>query len=213
MPLNQRALRTAVYRAAGPILAKEVRKYAKLDFDTKKEEFLKEFDEHPVTQELKGGPTAFSNVPELVQAEGNLFSFLGFHEGDNPAGELRDYLDKNIQFKSAGYGQPKISGDKIVFSNTVVFPTVDEVDQAMSRTMPLDWVKKAFTAMITKGAPGLPNYLFRENPRFNSPEPSRSSTAVQTKSKLRGGTFRGVPYVGQLLGVLKRMFASGRARG
>lgn len=210
MPLNTRLFRVAVNRQAEPILAREARKLAKLDFETKKEQFMDEFDAHPVTKELEGGPEAFSTIPQLVEAGGNLFSFLGFDKGDDPAGELRKYLDKNIKLELPRKGEVK--GNKITYNGVVSFPTVQEVDDAMTSKAPVPWIKRAFTHMISKGIPGLPNYLFRENPPFNSPKPSRSGTAIQSKNDLRGGSFRGIPYIGALLGDLKRRFASPRSR-
>lgn len=210
MALNSRLLRIAVSKQAEPVLAREVKELMKVDFESKKEAFLEEFDAHPVTQELEEGPHAFSRVPELANQGGNLFSFLGFFRGERPAAELRDYLEKSIKIKLPRKGQLK--GKKIIYTATVEFPTVQDVDQAMAKKVPLDWVTRPFTQLISKGIPGLPNYLFRENPPFGSPEPSRSGTAIQVKKKIRGGSFRGIPYIGELLGDLKRRFANSRSR-
>jgi hypothetical protein len=210
MPLNSRLLRVAVTKGAEKFVAAEGRKLAELDFETKKEQFLDAFDTHPVTKELEGGPTAMSSIPAIAEAEGNLFSFLGFYKGEKPAAELRSYLDKSIRLQR---GRTEIKGNKIIYTSKVVFPTVEEVDQEMARRLPLDWVSRAFTQLISKGIPGLPNFLFRESPPFKSPKPSRSSTAIQTKgTALRGGSFGGVPYIGDLLKTLKALFASRRSK-
>ncbi len=211
MPFNRRTLRTVVAKQAAKVLVKDVRKYAVLDFETKKDQFLQAFDEHPVTQELADGPHAFSRIPELASAGGNLFSFLGFYKGEKPEQELRDYLDAKTTLGPTGAGV--IKGNRVIFKTQVKFPTVADVDAAMQRKSPLGWVTRSFTQMISKGIPGLPNYLFQEDPPLGSPEPSHSSTAVQTHGKaLRGGSYRGVPYVGELLGLLKRLFATDRSR-
>lgn len=212
MGLNSRFLRLAVNKSVEPILAREARELMQHDFDVKKEQVLKEFDQHPVTQELEGGETAFSRIPALATAGGNLFSFLGFYRGEQPAEELRDYLDESITLQPHR-GRGKTVGNKLVYTAKVSFPTIEEIDTAMRARAPLEWVSRPFTSLISKGAPGLPNYLFRESPRFKSPDPSRSSTAIQTHSKaLRGGSFSGVPYVGEILNTIKRLFASRRAR-
>lgn len=210
MPLNKRALQIAFTKGVEKTVATKGRELAQLDFETKKEQFLEAFDDHPVTKELEGGPTAMSSIPAIAEAEGNLFSFLGFYKGEKPAAELRAYLDKNIVLRR---GRTEIKGNRVTYTANVAFPTVEEVDAAMAKKVPLDWVSRAFTQLISKGIPGLPRFLFRENPRFPSPEPSRSSTAVQTKGKpLRGGSFGGVPYIGELLGTLKALFASRRSK-
>ena len=209
MPLNKRALRTVISRQAEPVLRKQVKGLAALDFETKKDQLLEAFDAHPVTKELEGGPDAMSHIPAIAQAEGNLYSFLGFNAGEDPAGELRDYLDKSVKLGKTSRGVT--SGERITYRTEVTFPTVEEVDEAMRQRMPLEWVGRAFTQMISKGIPGLPNYLFRLTPKLKN---SRSGTAVQTHGKaLRGGSFGGVPYVGELLTYFKRLLISRRARG
>ena len=52
---------------------------------------MKNFLEHPVTMELKTGPTA-SNISNTLNGEGNLFGFLGFWNGQDPTEELHDLL-------------------------------------------------------------------------------------------------------------------------
>lgn len=209
MPLNKRFLRTVVFKQAEPILRRKVAEIAELQFDVKKEQFLEAFDEHPVTKELEAGPEALSHIPELAQAEGNLYSFLGFEEGEEPAGKLREYLDENTKLGRTGKGA--ITGDKITFRTPVTFPTVESTNQAMQEEAPLEWTSRSFTEMISSRIPGLPNYLFRLAPRLKS---SRSGTAIQTHGKaLRGGSFKGTPYVGQLITYFKRLLASPRSRG
>ena len=96
MPLNERLLRLAVLKQGERILVRQVRPLIELDFDTKKEQFMQEFDNHPVTREIQEGPGAMSRVTSLAMAGGNLFSFLGFKASQNPIGALRTYLDRNI---------------------------------------------------------------------------------------------------------------------
>lgn len=209
MALNTRTLRTVVAKQASKVLVRDVRELAELDFESKKDQFIKAFDEHNVTKELAGGPKAFSNIPQLAEAGGNLYSFLGFNKGEAPEEELKEYLNSSIKLGRTRAGA--VQGNKVVFKTEVAFPTVTDVDTAMQRRSPLDWVTRPFTQMISKGIPGLPSYLFQESPALGTP-PSRSGTAIQIKKPLRGGSFRGVPYVGELLGVLKGLFASNRSR-
>lgn len=209
MPLNNRALRTVVFQRAEPVLRREVRRLAELDFNTKKEQLLEAFDQHPVTREIKEGPDAPSNIPQLAATEGNLYSFLGFDASENPTEDLYQYLDENIKLGKTG--RAMATGDRITYKTEINIPTVTEVDEAMAREVPLEWTGRSFTEMISKGIPGLPNYLFRLSPKLNS---SRSGTAVQTQGKaLRGGSFGGVPYIGELLAYFKRLVVSPRTRG
>jgi hypothetical protein len=68
---NNRAVKKRVLE----IVQKEVEKEKAL--------FKKDFESHPVTQEIDGGESA-SNVSGTLGGYGNLFSFLGFNRGSNP---------------------------------------------------------------------------------------------------------------------------------
>lgn len=199
MPINTRLLRVVIAQKAEPILAPKVRALAKLDLDVKKKMFLKEFDNHPVTQELQEGPYASSRfVPG-----GNLFSLLGFYASQNPVKALRRYLDEKIILKRRTQ-KAKLKGNNLVFQFPVEIPTLDEVNAAIASDpeSKLEWTGRSFTDMIMNGIPGIPQYFFRVFPSLNSP-PSRSGTAIQTKNKVASGSFRGTKYINELLRVFK----------
>ena len=42
-----------------------------------KDKFMEDFDNHPVTQEIEGGPSA-KNTSNTLNGIGNLFSYIGF---------------------------------------------------------------------------------------------------------------------------------------
>lgn len=217
MPLNTRVLRIEVLKKVEPIFAREVRALAKADFVDKKAKLLEEFDNHKVTQELEGGPTAFSSIPELVESGGNLFAFLGFLKGKRPTTDLREYLDNNITLVPPK--RTSVTSTKVIYKGAVKFPTIEEVNKAMAAKAPLPWTERSFTQMIQKGIPGLPSFIFRENPPFQSPKPSQSSTGLQAKNAdggnktIRSGSFKGVSYINELLDFFKRQYASSRSRG
>ncbi len=212
MPLNQRLLRTVVYKEPSVqrfVIAK-ARPLIELDYETKKEQFLVAFDEHPVSQELEAGPEAFSSIPALASAGGNLFSLLGFFSSQRPIKALRDILDENITLGRTKAGV--VRGNKVTFTTPVKFPTIAEVNQkvASNEETQLEWTGRSFTDLIARGISGLPNYLFDLTRGWDYP-PSRSGTAVQTHDKpLRGGSVGKIDYVNELLGVFKSLFARKR---
>lgn len=210
MPLNVNVLRTVVTKQAEKVLVKQVRPIAKLDFEAKKEQFLKEFDSDDVTQEIEGGPEGHSHINELNAAGGNLFALLGFYAEQKPIVELRDYLEHNIVLYKTGAG--KIIGNKVVFETDVLGPTEEEVNAAMAQNPDAqvgdNWSGRAFTDMLARGVTGLPNYLFDLTRDF-SRIPSRSGPAIQTKGKpLRNANVPPIPYVKRLLGVLDHILSS-----
>jgi hypothetical protein len=63
---------------------------------------LKDFDRHPITQELKNSGRT-GNISLTTDGYGNLFAFFGFEAGDEPTGELRNLLEAGTVFRSTGF--------------------------------------------------------------------------------------------------------------
>lgn len=204
MPLNVKILRTVVAKQAERTLVRQVRPIVKLDFEAKKEQFLEAFDQDDVTQELEGGPEAYSRIPALAGAGGNLFSLLGFYAEQKPAQDLREYLQDNTVLYKTGAG--RIQGNKVVFETDVLAPTEEEVNAAMAQSpaAALEWTGRSFTDLLARGVSGLPNYLFDLTRDF-SKVPSRSGPAIQSKANLRSGAVGQIPYVRRLLRALGRI--------
>ncbi len=210
MPLDVQILRTTVAKQAQRVLVRQVRPIVKLDFEEKKQQFLEQFDQDPVSEEISGGPEAFSSIPEISAAGGNLFSLLGFYAHQKPIEALRDYLDSNtiLYHTSAG----KIVGNKVVFETDVLAPTEAEVNNAMAQNpdsaLPKNWAGRAFTDVLARGVSGLPQYLFDLTRDF-SHIPSHSGPAIQAKGKgLRSSEVGQIKYVGRVLAYLGRILST-----
>jgi hypothetical protein len=206
VPLNPNLLRIAVAKQAEKTLVKEIRPLVKLDFEEKKKQFFEAFDSDPVSQEIAAGPDAFSNVSELAEVGGNLFTFLGFLKSQSPIAGLRGYLQDNIVLYKTKAG--KVSGNKIVFETQFVSPTEAEINSVMAKSSDtkLHWgSNRSFTDILAKGVPGLPRFL---TDKFPSPEPSRSGGGIQVTNELRKGSSEKtpkIPYIKNLLSVLNRI--------
>lgn len=206
MSLDERLLRIAVAKQAEPVLVKQVRPYVKLDFETKKKQFLQAFDEHPVSQEISDGPKAFSRIPELAAAKGNLFSLLGFYAEQHPISDLREYLVNNVVLYKTHAGQVK--GDKVTFDTDVLAPTESEINEWMATDSEtaLEWTGRSFTELLARGVSGLPQYMFDLTRDF-SRIPSRSGPAIQVKNELRGTELGPVPYISDILDTLTNIIS------
>ncbi len=209
MPLDQRLLRIAVMKQAEPVLIKQVRPFIKLDFETKKEQFMQAFDEDPVTQEIEAGPEAFSRQTELATTGGNLFSLLGFYKEQAPISTLREYLKDNVVLYKTRAG--KIKGDRVEFETDVLAPSEEEVNNVMASQpeTQLEWTGRSFTDLLARGVSGLPNYLFDLTRDF-SKVPSRSGPAIQTKGNLRNANLGPIPYIRGVLSHLTRVISPSR---
>jgi len=67
---------------------------------------LKQFNEHPITQEIEAGPRAL-NTSDTLDGYGNLFSFIGFPAEDDPIAPLREMLADNVTFRQTIYRDRK----------------------------------------------------------------------------------------------------------
>ena len=208
MGINIRLLREEIARQSDRTVRPLVEKAVKLDFKTKKEQFLDYFDSHPVTEEIKAGPEAFSSIPSISNAGGNLFSLIGWYKEQKPITSLRAFLKGGVQLGTTRRGQLK--GDRMVFATPVTIPTADEVDTfaATDPQTALEWTDRSFTNLLANGVTGLPRYLFdltkRNKGGFAS---SRSGPAIETTNRVRSGSTGPINYIGDVLGYLKRLIS------
>ena len=156
---------------------KMVRDIVQKEVEKEKALFQKDFESHPVTQELDGGENA-SNISGTLGGYGNLFSFLGFNQGTNPTAPVkfliqRITLDRNIQATGNG------------FKVRVNVPSKDDFG-AVSR-LPFEG-GRSWLLDIERGISGLGAYLYG---RFAS---SRSGTGIQSKYNYANKRFRNVKY-------------------
>ena len=202
MGVNVRLLRQEIVRQADRTIRPQVEKAVKLDFKVKREQFMEYFDQHDVTKELKAGPNARSRIPAIASTGGNLFSLLGFYAEQKPIIALRAFLKSQIKLGETRRG--KLVGTRMVFETPVTLPTADDVDQfaGTDDQTTLEWTDRPFTSLIANGITGLPRYLFDLTRNFAA---SRSGPAVQAKNTLRSGSTPGIPYIGDVLGYLKRL--------
>lgn len=209
MGVNVRLMRQAIARQSDRTVRPQIEKAVKLDFKVKKEEWLDYFDTHAVTEEIKEGPEAFSRVPSVAGAGGNLFSLIGFYAEQNPISALRRFLKREVKVGETRRG--RLSGDRMIFATPVSLPTIEEVDIAMA-TDPeaaLEWTDRSFTSLLYNGITGLPRYLFDLTKKNRGGfAASRSGPAVQAKNTLRSGSTGPINYIGDILGYLKRSLSS-----
>mgnify|MGYP003114229131 CR=1 FL=1 len=162
---------------------------------------LKEFDNHPVTKELKQGPSGI-NVSGTLGGIGNLFSFIGFYSGDRPTDEVREKLKGYLDVVGV---QRKIRGNRGVSSYrySLTFPTVSSFDSVSQ--MPWEsgnsWVRG-----VENGISGFSNYMYL-NYGEGRLERSRSGTAVQTKKNVNVGIFRPTKYITEILDNYRKRLA------
>lgn len=139
---------------------------AKLIVEEEQEKLIAEFESHPVTVEISNGPTT-NNSSGVLGGYGNLFSFIGFENGQDPLAEIREMI--NTPFKSTF---SKRSGKGYEF--IVKIPSKEDIAKAS----PLPFEEgQSWAAGIEKGIGGVTAYVYT---KFDK---GRSKWGVQNSKK------------------------------
>src|SRR6056300_514122 len=177
-------------------IEKQVPKVLKRDFESTfknkfeelKNEMIKEFLTHPVTIEIKDGPSA-SNISGTLGGATNLFAFIGFNEGDDPITPILEIL-QNTKYR-------RTKENKGAQEFTVDLPQIKEIFSAA----PMPWASgRSWAQGIEVGISGI-GYLLRKNSSN-----SRSDAAIQSRTKVRGGKFQNVPYISAIIRKYEKKF-------
>ena len=155
-------------------------------FNTIKNQLIQEFLSHEVTKEIKAGPNA-SNTSGTLNGKGNLFSFIGFNEGDDPIQDILNILE-SIEVK---FIKDIPSGNQFIIN----FPESNEIFAAT----PMPWASgRSWAKGIESGISGLGYYLLQKSSK------SRSGEALQTSVNLNGTRFKNTKYISALLAKYKK---------
>jgi hypothetical protein len=146
-------------------------------YEDSKDLFFKEVDNHPVTQEIAGGPEA-SNISNTLGGKGNLFSFIGFEKSASPVEDLMNALEKSFSIKK----QEKKDRNRYIIN----FATLDKIKNVTK----MPWESgNSWVARIEKGISGFSNYMYK---KFES---SRSGSGIQATNNIRGGSYKKTSYL------------------
>jgi hypothetical protein len=162
---------------------KEINRVIDQQFNKIKNEFIEEFMNHPITQEIQGGISA-TNSSGTLGGITNLYSFIGFDEGTDPIRPIQELLKK--------------SNYRVLFNNrsadaTVIFdiPTAAQIFEIT----PMPWaIGRSWARGIETGISGLGYYLKKT-------KNSRSGLGVQsTSQQVRSGVmFKNSKYISDLI--------------
>jgi len=155
-------------------------------FETISENFLKDFENHPITKEIKSGPSA-SNSSGTLGGIGNLFSFIGFSVGSNPVEKVSEYIKRSFKIKKQSI---YVKNGKIKVDYKISYPNAEE----LSSVSPMPWEGgNSWVLGIEKGISGFSNYMYKI---FNK---SRSGTGLQTDNTIRSGSFKPTKYISSII--------------
>lgn len=160
---------------------KQAEKNIQSKFLESKEAFFNNFNEHPITQEINRGPSS-TNISNTLNGVGNLFSFIGFYNNENPIRDLKSALEKNFLIK-----KKKI---KDTIQYVINYPSLDKI----KTETPMPWENgRSWVASIERGISGFSNYMYK---KFAE---SRSGQGIQIKNKIRRNSYRPTRYMSDLI--------------
>lgn len=162
-----------------------------------KTEMIAEFNHHPVTKEIEEGITA-KNGSQTLGGYGNLFSFIGFNQGETPIKKLRDLLMEKTDIDITP--EAKINGEEISYMYLIILPNQKEIEDATQ----MPWEKgKSWALSIEKGISGFSHYI---NGRFIM---SRSDGGIQSDYIVEKRNFKPVSYLTEIFKNFERKFRNG----
>jgi len=177
-----------------------------------KDKMLAAFDSHLVTKEIEGGPNA-GNISGTLNGYGNLFSFIGFYDGDRPTEYIREILNRftKIENNSALYTRFS-SKNTMTFGFRVRTPSLKEIEGVTEYPDSPPWNDGSWAIDMEKKISGSESYLYDEE--FGTYSSSRSTTGLQAKSGaktiviIRDDIFKPTEYLSPIL----NMFAKNLGR-
>ena len=159
---------------------------AKEKFEHAKENFINNFEDHPVTTEIEDGPDA-SNKSNTLGGIGNLFSFIGFNKEENPISNIKTYIQGSFDLSKP---TKSVSGSKIKFNYKIKYPGIQEI----AKVSPMPWENgRSWILSIERGMSGFGNYMYK---KFNK---SRSGSGLQIENELRSGNFKTTSYMSEII--------------
>lgn len=182
--MNSRTVRNIAFNEANRI------------FKQRKDSLLKDFNSHPITQDLDAGPDAFGNRSQtMAGVRGNLYSFIGFPKGTEPARELAKTIDEGTTIVKSVVFKKEIFGYVIPVSRISFDEIYEKFPYPVSRKLGGPWNPGSWIKGIETSMSGLNVYLSIAEQglsasvvkmilgKLKSGEPvSRSGTAVQLKA-------------------------------
>lgn len=170
----------------------------------KKKDLIDEFENHPVTKDLKEGYSEGINyLSPLLGFKGNLFGLIGFNRGQNGdvTKPLGDILEKEITLKKTAAGA-RYNKQSNKYEFPVSMPSEPELLNASP--MPSEWSSGSFLKAIERGISGFSHFIYWKT--LSRKGESRSLAGLQANRQLRSDSMSGIPYLLSMLKKFKQGF-------
>lgn len=165
----------------------EIRKRVVKSFESSKKKLIQDFKFHPITAEINAGVSA-KNTSGTLGGYGNLFTFIGFPFGTQPTQIVEQMLRNGISLGKSKKG--RATRRRVSVNVGINIPT----KSAFATATPLPFEGgRSWLYGIESGISGFGSYMFKKW------RTSRSGKGIETKKKIRGGSFRNTSYFSSML--------------
>lgn len=190
--INKAVIRTKALRGLEKrALDKELYRKVNAVFQRKKNQLINDFENHPVSQEIRGGPNS-PNLSGTLGGYGNLYTFIGF-DGGNPVGAVSSALRSEVRLGRTPLKQKR--GLRILYTYRVTFPDTRD----LAGVAPMPWEPGNWVDRIERGISGLGSYIYA-----NYISASRSGKGIQAKGKVRQASYSRTTYMSAIFATFKR---------
>lgn len=194
--INQRQLVIEINASEKLLVREATQVIQKQYFEPAVKELQSEFANHPVSQEIEGGITASNLSNTLIggsSTEGkNLYSFIGFEDGDSPLSPIYERLDPTSPDGPQVKYLKGSNKNNLLFRFAIIGPNLSSI---FSKT-PMPWAPGlSWAQRIEQGIPGFNK--FKNGFKAGS---SRSGGGIQVEANLRpGARYKATSYLSGLV--------------
>ena len=187
-------------------LEAEMEKRATEKLDRAKRVMIKEFVDHPVSQEIAAGESATNISGTLTGSRGNLFTFIGFPAASKPIESIISLIQRKTFLVRRSGRRVKKTAIKSI-SRTYRINYLEEQDINSSDEARMPWESGSWISGIERGISSFSSYMYKAF------KPGRSKKGVQAKKggkaggeeqKINEGTFSPVKYVSRVIENFKK---------
>jgi len=192
--INKSIIRKKALRGLGRKNTANNKIYQKINvaFQRKKNQLINDFENHPVTQEIRGGPSS-ANISGTLGGYGNLYTFIGFDGGD-PTSAVSAALRSGVRLVRRPIKRRR--GKSVLYTFKILYPDATDMRSAA----PMPWETGNWVDRIERGISGLGHYIYS---RYIS-SVSRSGGGIQAKGKIRSATYSRMSYLSAIFATFRK---------
>lgn len=174
--LNKKSISKKLISAVNSNKRFSLKKQMNRRLENKKNKLIKSIMDEDISKELIAGP----RVKSKILPYGNLFSFLGFKENDEPVQKLINFIREDIKITKAKVTSFNLQGTKANIEYALHVPKLSDIER--KTVLPWDKKRSWLRGIEVTGYDNFAHYLYEKEKEFKN---SRSGPAIQIDPKLR----------------------------